>query len=313
MKKILISFLLLISFSFAKEKKIEIAVGESTILNVEKVKAVIIGDPNIASVKTISDTEILISGKSVGNTTLIIKYDGKEDTIKIFVSEVIPEKPMIEINVQVYEIQKKNLGDFGITWHETIKALSVGEESIPPLFQVGTFERLKKLEATLNLLVEKGYAKLLAKPRLLTTSGGKASFLSGGEIPTFYADAQRIHIEYKSYGVGLEIQPSLDVKGNIYTEIKAEVSNIDQANAVVVGSSSIPALKTRWVKTSLCVKKGVTIVIAGLIQNEESKKTKGIPIISEIPLIGEIFKFTHIENVETELVIFVTPTIAGQE
>lgn len=316
--RLILIFCITFGLAYAEEqkketRKIQLIIGESIITTVKKPKTIVIGDPNVVSVKTISDEEILVSGKTKGLTTIIIRaQEGEEETIQVNVLESRPEKQMIEINVQVYEIQKTNLGNFGIEWEDTIKALSFGEETIPPLFNIGTMQRLQKFEATINLLVKKGYAKLLAKPRLLTVSGGKATFLSGGEVPTVYQDAQRVIIEYKQYGIGLEIQPSADEKGNINTDLSAEVSNIDSANAVSIGNAQIPALRTRKVKTSISVKKGTTIVIAGLIETQESKNTTGIPIISDLPLIGELFKSTHTETKDTELVIFVSPSIVGE-
>ncbi len=282
------------------------------IMDVEKPKTVVIGDSGIASVKMLNEKGIIVSGKTTGTTTLIVKYaDGSEELFQVSVVELVAEKPLIEVNVQVYEVRKNNLQELGIQWGNAVKALSASEASIPPLFQVDTFQRLSKMEMTMNFLLTKGFAKLLAKPRLLTVSGSKASFLAGGEIPTAYVDQQRIHIEYKSYGVNLEIQPTADVKGNISVDLRVEVSGIDAANSVAIGSSLIPALRTRWVKTSVVIKNGVTIVIAGLIQEEERRKTVGLPVLSELPLIGELFRSTRTEIEETELVIFVSPSIMG--
>ncbi len=293
--------------------KVQLIVGESKIIPVDSPKKIAVGESNIADVKIISEKEILLNGKSAGITTLIIwKPDGSQDTTQISVVAAELEKIMVEVNVQVLEIRKNAMTDFGINWSDTMKALSVGEDTIPPLFGVGNFDRLKKVEASLNLLLKNGQAKLLAKPKLLTISGSKASFLAGGEVPFVYQDSQRMNIEWKEYGVKLDILPVADSFGNINVDIRAEVSNIDSANGINIGSTILPGLRTRWAKTSIYVKKGGTIVIAGLIQSEEVKRTEGVPILSEIPLIGELFKYTHSEAIDSELVIFVTPSIVGQ-
>lgn len=293
-------------------RKIQLAVGDSVIVDIEKPKTVVIGDSGIASVKMMNEKGLVVSGKTAGSTSLIVKFaDGNDETYQVVVVELMMEKPLIEVNVQVYEVRKNNLQELGIQWGNAVKALTAAEGAIPPLFQVDTLQRAQKVEMTLDYLVTHGFAKLLAKPRLMTVSGGKAAFLAGGEIPTAYVDQQRVHIEYKSYGVQLDIQPTADVKGNINTDLRVEVSGIDAANSVVVGSSLIPALRTRWAKTSVMIKNGVTLVIAGLIQEEERKKTVGLPLLSEIPLVGDLFKSTRSEHEETELVIFVSPSIVG--
>lgn len=308
---VLMSIFLCESLNFAKN--IEIIVGEAKIFKIKDIKKVAVGNSNIVDVKAISSEEILLSGKASGTTTVIVwNEEDKQTEINVTVFESKLEKAMIEVSVQVMEIRKSSAGDFGIDWKSALSAVYVGETTIPPLFNIGTLERLKKIETAIKFLVQKGYAKVLAKPRLLTVSGGKASFLSGGEIPIVYQDQQKLVIEYKGYGVNLDINPTADNEGNISSDLRAEVSTIDPDNGVMMGTSVIPALKTRWVKSSVFVKKGGTIVIAGLMHTEESKKTEGVPIISNIPLIGELFKSTHSEQIDTELVIFVTPSIVGQ-
>ena len=298
----------------ADSKKIQIISGQSAVIRAESITKVAIGDPNIADIKVMLNGEILITARASGSTTLIIwDKDGNQQTTYVTVLASSLEKPMIEVDVQVLEVRTNYSGEFGIKWHDTLKALSIGEKSIPDKLQIGTFDRFEKIQTVLDLLVKEGHAKLLAKPKLLTMSGGVATFLSGGELPVVIQDQQRFKIEWKTYGVNLEIEPTADSIGNININLRAEVSSIDQANAVTYGSSSVPAIKTRWVKTSVYIKKGGTIVIAGLLQQEESKRTEGIPILCDIPLIGELFKHTSIEKVNSELVIFVTPTIVGYE
>jgi len=294
------------------QKRIQLTVGDSVIVDVAKPKTVVIGDSGIASVKVLDDHGLVVSGRTAGTTTLIVKYpNGDEETFVVAVAELVAEKSLIEVNVQVYEVRQSDLRQAGFQWETAVQALSVSETSIPPLFQVGTFVRNHPLTFVLDALVEKGHAKLLAKPRLLTVSGGKASFLSGGEVPVAYVDNQRLHIDYKPYGVQLDIQPTADVKGNISTDLRMEVSSIDPANSVRISNIVIPALRSRWAKTSVVIKNGVTIVIAGLIQEEELRRTTGVPLLMDIPLLGELFKSTRSATEEMELIIFVSPSIIG--
>lgn len=308
----LIVYLIFQTNSYAQEK-IQLTVGESKIIQVDSPKKIAVGDPKIADLKIISEKEVLLIGKSSGATTFIIwDKDNNQVTSQILVLASDLEKTMIEVNVQVLELKKSSISDFGINWADTLKALSIGEKTIPPVFQIGEFERLEKIQMKLNSLVKNGQAKILAKPRLLTISGRKAEFLSGGELPVVYQDNQRINVEWKEYGVKLDIQPTADVIENINIDLKVEVSNLDSSTAVNYNNNLIPALKTRWAKTSIYIKKGGTIVIAGLIQTEETKREEGIPVLSDFPLLGVVFRYTHIEKVESELVIFVTPSIVGR-
>jgi len=306
-------FYFLIFNQIFSEDRIQITVGESKIIQVDSPKKIAVGDPKIADLKVISEKEILLIGKSTGNTSLIIwDKDNNQITSQVVVLTSELEKTMIEVNVQVLEMRKNVISDFGINWSDTLNALSIGEKTIPPIFQIGDFERLEKINIKLNALVKNGQAKILAKPRLLTMSGSKALFLSGGELPILYQDNQRINVEWKEYGVKLDIQPTADALQNINVEIRVEVSNLDSSTGVNYSGNIIPALKTRWAKTSIYVKKGGTIVIAGLMQTEESKREEGIPILCDLPLLGLLFKGVHTESSDSELVIFVTPSVVGK-
>jgi pilus assembly protein CpaC len=233
------------------------------------------------------------------------------------------EKTMIEMDVQVLELTDADDWDLGLDYARLAlpnpsvpaglpnQANQLAEALAPPLLSFGTFSR-GPIDAVINALVSHHHGKILAKPRLLTVSGASATFLAGGEVPVVNQDALgKTNVEYKNYGVTLDIQPTADDGGNVNAIIRVEVSNLDSGNSVKVGNGILPALKTRWVKTSLFVKENGTLVIAGLIQEEESKVTTGVPLISEIPLLGELFKSTRIANKRSELVVFVTPKVLG--
>lgn len=110
----------------------------------------------------------------------------------------------------------------------------------------------------------------------------------------------------------LTIKPNIDGEGNIQSSLRAEVSGIDSQNGIALANTVVPALKTRWVETSVYMKSGSTLVIAGLIEEESQKLTSGIPVLSDIPILGELFRFTNDQRSDSELVIFVTPTLVGR-
>ncbi|OGF48797.1 MAG: hypothetical protein A2231_04375 [Candidatus Firestonebacteria bacterium RIFOXYA2_FULL_40_8] len=315
MKSIIL--ILLVAMTLSAEEKIQITIGESKILSVDAPKKIAVGNPIIADVKALSEKELLLIGKASGTTSLIIwDKEGSQVTSQVIVLASNIEKTMIEVNAQVMEIRKDSNNSFGINWEEALGALSVAEKTLPPLFQVADFERLQKVQMKLDVLVKNGYAKILAKPRLLTISGSKAKFLAGGEIPVLIQsggqNSSNTSVDWKAYGVKLDIDPTADALDNINCLIRVEVSNLDSSAGVSYNGSVVPALKTRWADTSIYVKKGGTIVIGGLLQTEEIKRETGIPLICELPIIGFLFKSIETQKQESELVIFVTPSIVGK-
>jgi pilus assembly protein CpaC len=325
MKKIILASLLAMIFkaSYADTETINLNVGDSKPIQVQSSEQSAVDDSNIANFKVINDDEILISGKSAGTTKITyISTSGERETASIIVSSRLSKKPMIEVGVEIMEIDSQSALKAGLSWGSitsgngststTTNNLSISENTPPSLVSLGSFTR-ESLTANLELLVNRGKAKILSKPKLLTISGEEASFLAGGEIP--YATTNKegaANVEWKPYGVKLKIKPTIDSSENIDASLRAEVSEIDNTNGIVSSGIVIPALKTRWAETSVYMKSGNTLVIAGLIDEENQKTTSGIPLISDIPIIGELFRFTDDEKTQTELVIFVTPTLIGE-
>ena len=161
------------------------------------------------------------------------------------------------------------------------------------------------LNAQLNLLAQQGKASLLAQPQLSARSGTKASFLAGGEFPYSVATVNGVTVQFKPYGIKLDILPKVDRNGVIRATIDAEVSKIDASISTAAG----PALQTRKTNTEFNVLAGDTIVLAGMLQVDNSTSIDKVPMLGDIPVLGALFKSKRFENKETELVVFVTPTV----
>jgi pilus assembly protein CpaC len=161
------------------------------------------------------------------------------------------------------------------------------------------------LNAQLNLLAQDGKATLLAEPQLSTRSGSKAKFIAGGEIPYAVATRDGIVIQYKEYGVKLDITPTVDPQGGIRATIASEVSSVDRS----ITSLNGPALLKRKTETEFNVHDGETIVLSGLLQRESSNDVDKLPLLGDLPVLGALFRSKRYQNKETELVVFVTPTV----
>jgi pilus assembly protein CpaC len=230
---------------------------------------------------------------------------------------------MIEIDVQILEISRMDQFSCGIDWPALINgplptnglpllSLNAIEQAPPAFSALGTTFTRGKINILLDFLVTNNYARVLAKPKLLASNGKAASFLSGGEVPVVTVSTQgQASVQWKSYGVTLEIDPKTGKEGAIEAKIKAEVSNLDYTNAVNYGQGQIPAIKTRRAETNINVAPDNTVVIAGLIEDQQDKTSSGVPVLSGIPFLGELFKTTNSSGKKSELVIFVTPRIAG--
>ncbi|AKJ31667.1 pilus assembly protein N-terminal domain-containing protein [Caldimonas brevitalea] len=165
------------------------------------------------------------------------------------------------------------------------------------------------LNAQLNLLAQEGKAAVLAEPQLSARNGARANFLAGGEIPYTVYTINGPRVQFKEYGVKLDIEPRVDHRGVIRAQINTEVSSIDQS----VSTASGPALLSRKANTEFNVRDGETIVLAGLLQRDTGSDVDKVPLLGDLPILGPLFRSKRFQNRETELVVFVTPTVVSAQ
>jgi hypothetical protein len=141
-------------------------------------------------------------------------------------------------------------------------------------------------------------------------NGQQASFLAGGEFPVPVLQTGNnntgITIVWKEYGIRLNFKPVIIDEDHIRLELEPEVSTIDFNNGVRFNGFVVPALRTRRAKTGVELRDGQSFALAGLLDNNETKTLSRIPIVSDIPVIGALFKSKSFEKKETELMFFVT-------
>ena len=118
--------------------------------------------------------------------------------------------------------------------------------------------------------------------------------------------ATRITIVWKEYGIRLNFKPTIIDEDHIRLELEPEVSTIDFNNGIRFNGFVVPALRTRRAKTGVELRDGQSFALAGLLDNTETKTLSRIPIVSDIPVIGALFKSKSFEKKETELMFFVT-------
>ena len=278
--------------------------------------------------------------------------------IKVLNLVTIPEEDQVMLEVKVAQVDKTALKNLGISWlakgpsaegfinligapsgsSSTQNFIGPGvsttgtgiEGNIPGLggfnpldpFQAGISDFGAGIGSVLKLLAQHDLAKILASPNLVVRSGEEGKFLVGTKVPvqvvTGTAGAQTAGITFEDVGIKLNFKPQVLETGQIRLKIDpAEVSTITQ---FITFSSGIvaPEIDTRQVSTSVDLKEGESLVMAGLLDDEMKKTISKIPLLGDIPILGALFRSTTDELTKRELVFFITPKIvkaipAGQK
>ncbi|QYJ76079.1 type II and III secretion system protein family protein [Shewanella sp. FJAT-52076] len=295
---------------------------------------------------TESDGVIVIHGEADASQreTLEKVLDGKDNILPLikYVKYGKSIEPMVKMEVKIVEFNKSTLNNIGVQWENVMSGPAFGAAkafTANPIFSVSSpgqyansiggavsdaigvldtrgwsyFGIVTGIGSQIQLLAEKGDARMLAEPNLTTRSGEAASFLAGGEIPIrTVSGVGSVDIQYKEYGIRLNIEPVVDADNNIVSRVMAEVSAVDPSIQL---EGSAPGFLTRRTESVINVKNKQTMVISGLVNSEMSKVVNKFPFLGDIPILGELFKSRNFREEKTELVIFVTPTVVypGEE
>lgn len=286
------------------------------------------------SVKVVNDLIVVdgvVSPDEIEQFNIAIQ---KFPDVVSLVTQRFAVKDMISLKVQVLEIDKRYRREIGIKWSDTAQGPIAGTFSnilrnpaytiVPQTDDSVSWEEIASrvpadtsnffpytgiatsLSSRIQLIEENNAGRVLAEPTLSARSGDIAKFLAGGELPysTINQFGQPV-TEFRNYGIQLDIEPTSDPEGNIVSKIRAEISSID--NGVTV--NGVPGLLTRETETTFNVKSGDTIALSGLLSSNDNKTVDKVPLLGDIPILGELFKSKAFQEQRTELLILVTPTI----
>ncbi|NLK07646.1 MAG: BON domain-containing protein [Firmicutes bacterium] len=234
---------------------------------------------------------------------------------------VEPAIEQIWVDVCMLEISQSTIKELGFEWQMSLEeengeaqyvqiqgvGLDVGPGQAPNPFGLMLGPLWAKVE--LRSLLQNGAARVLASPSILAENGAKAEFLAGGEIPVPLEGG----IDWKPYGVGLNVQPTILPNGTIHMHIEPEVSSLDWENAVQMEDTTIPGLITRRWKTQAALAPGKVLAIGGLIQEEDHRRQKQVPFLGELPILGSLFRSEVQGGQQTDLVVIVSPRLVQDD
>lgn len=274
-----------------------------------------------------NDKDICIFSIPSENYILLIAPQEKYERIKNLIEKLDIKKPLVAMEAQIVEISltksknyslqnsfkfnldKNNDLIFGILFPTSESVIDIAPGAG---INIGILEINSNLiKALLNAYKSQGLATILSSPNLLTLSG-KSAVIEISKVVPFQTGQKYdsngnpiITYEYKDVGLKLEVTPYVKNKEYILLKIKQNVSDITGYAA----SQTLPITAKRSINTQVLVKNGQTIVIGGIKSRKVLTQENKIPILSNIPVIGKFFKREIKDYEDTNLLIFITPTI----
>ena len=225
-------------------------------------------------------------------------------------AQTSPQEAMIAVSADIIEIGGSLQKNEGFNWTPFATGINFVEKNIPVpgIIKIGDFQRQTALQTSLQLMETEGKAQILSNPKVITKSGSQANFVVGGDQPYPVTTNQGVGVEFKKYGVILNILPVLNPnkKDSIDAQLQLEVSNPNFSQTVQVGGTSVPSITTRQVQTEVEIKSGETLVIGGLKSSTKNISKTRIPVIGRIPVLGLLFTTTSVSEQQTSLFLFVT-------
>jgi Flp pilus assembly secretin CpaC len=162
----------------------------------------------------------------------------------------------------------------------------------------------------LSALKQEGLAGVLSEPRLVTLNGRPASFLCGGERAVPMQDGKgQVGVRFEEFGTRLNFLPIVLGNGKIRLGVEPEISRLDPASGKTVNGVSVPNRITDRVNTTVELKDGQTFVLGGLVQRQVSASAQRVPVLGDVPYLGDFFTSKSYTATEKELVILITPTV----
>ena len=177
---------------------------------------------------------------------------------------------------------------------------------------IGTFNDSKVVIDALSELTD---VRVVSSPQIMVLDGGTARLHVGDQVPvvtrassTTVTDSTRIvnEIEYRDTGVTLKVTPKVKASGVVQMEIVQEVSDVVPTTTSGIDS---PTIQQRSISSQTAVDSGQTVLLAGLIREENTKSDTGIPGLRRLPVVGPLFGTTNRNAERTELVVLITPRV----
>jgi type II secretory pathway component GspD/PulD (secretin) len=272
--------------------------------------------------------EVLVDERA--NSLILVDLPEVIDRMEKVIGEIDKRDRQVLIEAKIIQVILNKEFKMGIDWEYVFSDINnhkvggkikgdfniLGESSFGTTFGIGTLDA-NDYTALIKVLQTVGTTDLLSTPRITVINNQEARILVGTKeayvTTTTTTSGSGVittaeEVTFVDVGVKLFVTPTISTDNFIRMKIKPEVSSVDR-EIITSEGNSIPIVRTSETETTVLVKDGVTIVIAGLIEDKKLDTRNKVPLLGDIPLLGYFFRSTSKQKTKTDLVVFLTPHI----
>ncbi|MFI5377940.1 MAG: type II secretion system protein GspD, partial [Tepidisphaerales bacterium] len=292
------------------------------------------GSANRGGFGGVSAGAMTIASQLAGQVTIIADPDTNSllvrtspknwDQVKDILKQLDRPVAQVLIKVLIAEVTHDKETDVGAEFSAlNIRSSGLGQKGGTNFGQAAqtTGASVQILEAnftaTVHALETAGKLDVLSRPYILASDNQLASITVGQEVPRITDSrttdtGQTINtIQYDTVGIILDVIPHINPEGLVILDVAPTISALTGTTVPISETLSVPVYATRNAQTRIGIRNGQTVVIGGLMQDQLTETINKVPILGDIPLLGEVFKHTDKKKSKTELLIFLTPHVAS--
>jgi len=262
---------------------------------------------------------------------IVVTDDITNESIKTVIANLDKPKPQVQIDVVFLQVDHDKDLDLGAeasytspisinsqpaTGTATTNFGVAAAQAVPTTY--GGFYSIanSKLNATIHLLATNNKTQILSRPSILTRSGQQASVMVGQSIPIItnsqvssVTNAITNTVTYQDIGIILNVTPFITTEGNVEMIVSPQTSSLSSTTVPISTGVNSPVINKTSADTVVVTPSDQTIIIGGLIASQKNDTVNKIPLLGDIPLVGNLFKHTVNNRTKSELLIFLTPHV----
>jgi hypothetical protein len=290
------------------DKKVVLLVGQQHSISARGVEKYSEGTPGIIDVRLPEDAqEFIVVGVRPGTSTLLLIYEGGRKRTILFevkgLGKEVPKRENIRLDFYFVELRSGSNYQVGVNWPGQLGADVELDLGIDGGGFNGASASLTNIPLPrLDILHAGQWAKFARQASIVTANGEEALFKSGGRVNVAIQGALTAEIKPISYGTDVKILPRYDKDtGRLEVRVSAEVSSL--------GGEDVPSQQLTSVQTVVNVELNQAIVLAGLFAKQKGRGRTGLPVLSQIPVIGALFGSHSGREQDIQNVIFIVPSV----